>query len=109
MGDDIVLTGPDGIMIKSWLVDLFAGKIISINCNMLVVVGTSAVNCGISSPTLYCIFMKDFPRNLCELVQLMGRTKRGSGDRVKQDMIHLILSLPYFILICLSLYFEQSK
>lgn len=50
--DTVVLTGSDGIMKKSWLVDLFADGSTSVNCNMLVVVVTSAVNCDISSPTL---------------------------------------------------------
>ena len=95
-GDVVVLTGSDGIMMKSWLVDLFAGKTSSDNCKIVVVVGTSAVNCGISSPTLYYICVKGFPRSLNELVQLMGRLKRGNGVRVKQDRIHLMLSLPLF-------------
>ena len=94
VGDTVVLTGSDGIMMKTWLVDLFADKTTSINCKIIVVIGTSAINCGISSPALYYIFMKGFPRNICELIQLMGRLKRGSGERKKQDRVHLILSLP---------------
>lgn len=27
----------------------------------------------------------------------MGRLKRGKGERVKQDRIHIMLSLPHFI------------
>ena len=52
-GDTVVLTGSDGIMMKTWLVDLFADKTTSVNCKIMVVAGTSAVNCGISSPSLY--------------------------------------------------------
>ena len=52
-GDTVVLTGSDGIMMKSYLVDLFIGKTTSEHCKIAVVVGTSAVNCGISSPMLY--------------------------------------------------------
>lgn len=62
----------------------------------MVVVGTSAINCGISSSTLYYISVKGFPRSINELVQLMGRLKRSKGDRVKQDRIHHMLSLPLF-------------
>ena len=47
--DTVVMTGGDGVMIKSWLVDLFTGKIYSDNCYIITVVGTSVVNCGISS------------------------------------------------------------
>ena len=103
VGDTVVLTGSDGIMMKTWLVDLFADKTNSINCKIIVVIGTSAINCGISSPALYYIFMKGFPRNICELIQLMGRLKRGSGERIKQDRIHLILSLPYFVSVYYSI------
>merc|ERR1740136_210339 len=95
-GDVVVLTGSDGIMMKAWLVDLFAGKITSVNCNVVVIVDTSAVNYGISSPTLYYIFVKGFLRSFNELVQLMGKLKRGNSERVKQDRIHLMLSLPHF-------------
>ena len=109
MGDTVVLTGSDGIMMKSWLVDLFADKTTSVNCNISVVVGTSAVNCGISSPALYYIFMKGYPRNICELVQLMGRLKRGSGDRIKQDQIHFMLSVPYFTSIYYSVLSEENN
>ena len=82
-GDTVVLTGSDGIMMKTWLVDLFADKTTSVNCKIMVVVGTSAINCGISSPSLYYIFVKGFPRSICELIQLMGRLKRGIGEQVK--------------------------
>lgn len=57
----VVLTGGDGIMMKSWLVDLFADKITSESCDLLVIVGTSAVNCGTSSNNLYYIFVKGHP------------------------------------------------
>ena len=82
-GDTVVLTGSDGIMMKSYPVDLFADKTSSVNCRIAVVVGTSAVNCGISSPKLYYIFGKGFLRSFNEMVQLMGRLKRGKGDRLK--------------------------
>ena len=96
-GDTLVLTGLDGIMTKTWLVDLFVDKTTSVNFKIMVVVGTSTINCGISSPSLYYIFMKGFPRSICKLIQLMGRIKHGSGEQMKQDQIHLIVSLPYFV------------
>ena len=71
-GDTVVITGLDGIMMKSWLVDLFGGKIRSDVCDVAVVVGTSAVNCGISSAHLYYIFCKGFPRTFIEFTQLLG-------------------------------------
>ena len=96
-GDTVVLTGGDGIMMKSWLVDLFADKITSENCDMLAIVGTSAVNCGISSNNLYYIFVKGHPRSFLELIKFLGRLKRGSGERKMQDKIHILLSIPNFI------------
>jgi len=107
-GDTVVLTGSDGIMIKTWLIDLFVDKTTSLNCKIMVVIGTSTINCGISSPSLYYIFMKGFPRNIC-LIQLMGRLKCGSGERIKQDRILLILSLPYFVSIYFSILSLSNK
>ena len=75
----------------------------------MVVVGTSAINCGISSPPLYYIFMKGFPCSICELIQLMRRLKRGSGERMKQDQIHLIVSLPYFVSVYYSILSLTNK
>ena len=60
-GDIVVLTSRDGVMKKSWLVDLFAGKIHSDNCYIIAIIGTSAVNCSISSNELYHIFVKVHP------------------------------------------------
>ena len=108
-GDTVVLTGSDGVMMKSYLVDLFAGKTSSVNCRIAVVVGTSAVNCGISSPQLYYIFVKGFLRSLNELVQLMGRLKRGKGDRLKQDRIHVMLSLPHFCTMYYTILSESDE
>ena len=76
-GDTVALTGGDGIMIKAWLVDLFADKIKSDHCDILAIFGTSAVDCGISSNNLYYIFVKGRPRSLLELIQILGRLKRG--------------------------------
>ena len=95
-GNVVVQTDSDGIMTKAWLIDLLTGKTTSANCNIAVIVGTSAANCKISSPMLHYIFTKGFLRSFNKLVQLMGRLKRGNGERVKQDRIHLMLSLPYF-------------
>lgn len=75
-GDTVVITGLDGIMMKSWLVDLFGGKSSSDVCDVAVVVGTSVVNCGISSASLYYIFCKGFPRTFIEFTHLLGRLKR---------------------------------
>ena len=57
----LVLTGSDGIMMTTWLVDLFSDRTTSVNCKIMLVVGTSAINCGISSPSLYYIFVTIFP------------------------------------------------
>jgi len=57
-GDAVVLTGGDGIMMKSWLVDLFADKMSSKECDIIAIVGTSAVNYGVSSNSLYYMFVK---------------------------------------------------
>ena len=94
---------------KTWLVDLFADKITSVNCKIMVVVGISAINCGISSPSLHYIFMKDFPRSICELIQFMGRLKCGSGEPMKQDQIHLIVSLHYFVSVYFSILGLSNK
>jgi hypothetical protein len=52
--DTTSLTGGNGIMMKSFLVDLFAGKIKSDVCKLSIIVGTSAMNCGtISLKLLY--------------------------------------------------------
>ena len=55
----VVITRSDGIMMTSWLFNLFGAKIRREVCDVAVVVGTSAVNCGISSSSLYYIFIKD--------------------------------------------------
>ena len=34
-GDAVVLTGGDGVMMKSWLIDLFAGKSTSMECDIV--------------------------------------------------------------------------
>ena len=57
------------------------------------------MNCGISSDLLYYIFVKGHPRSFLELIQLMGRLKRGNGKRVLQDQIHILLSIPTFVTI----------
>ena len=60
-GDTGVSTGSDGVMMKTWLVDLFTAKIHSDNCDIIAIIGTSAVNCGISSNKFYYIFMQGHP------------------------------------------------
>ena len=96
-------------MLKSWLVDLFADKIKSDICDIIAIVGTSAVNCGISSNNLYYIFVKRHPRSFLELVQLLGRLKRGGGTRTMQDEIHILLSMPNFISIFLSIVQHENE
>ena len=48
-GDTVSLIDSNGVMCKAWLVDLFANERQSSVCNLVVLTGTSAVNCGISS------------------------------------------------------------
>lgn len=67
-GDTVVLTRDDGAMMKLWLIDLFARKIQSENYDICAIIGTSAVNCGISSNDLYYIFVKGHPRSFLELI-----------------------------------------
>jgi hypothetical protein len=50
--DTMLLTGGDGIMIKAFLVELFAGKIESDVCHLSIIAGNLAMNCGISSNNL---------------------------------------------------------
>jgi len=107
-GDTAAFTVGDGIMMKSWLVDFFADKITSENCDMLAIVGTSAVNCGISSNNLYYIFLKGHPRSFLELIQLLGRLKCG-GERIVQDRILVLLSIPKFISVCHSILRHDDK
>ena len=57
-GDTVLLTGDDGVTMKTWLVDLFAAKIHSDSCDIIAIIGTSAVDCGISSNELYYILCK---------------------------------------------------
>ena len=80
-GNTVSLTGGDGIIMKAWLVDLFADKIKSEQCDILAIVGTSAVNCDISSNNLYYIFVKGHSRLFLELIKLLARLKRGYGVR----------------------------
>ena len=91
IGYTVILTGANGIMIKSWLVDLFAGKIHSDKCDISSSIGTSAVNCGISSNKLYFIFVKGHPRSFQELIQLMGILKQRNGERTMKDKLHIFL------------------
>lgn len=56
--ETVVLTGSDRIMMKGWLVNLLSGKICSNKSDVAIVVGTSALNCGISSLSLYYICCK---------------------------------------------------
>ena len=62
----------------------FAEKITSQRYDMLAIVGTSTVNCDISSNNLYYIFVKDHTRSFLELTQVLGRSKRGCGVRLTQ-------------------------
>ena len=102
-GDTFVLTWGDGLMMKSWLDDLFAGKIQIDNCDICAIIGTSAVIYDISINELYYIFVKGHPRLFLELVQLIGRLKSGNGKRVmKYNFIfcfrYLTLRLYYILL-----------
>ena len=53
--------------------------------------------------------MKGFPCNICELVQLMGRFKRGSDKWIKQYKNYAILSLPCFTSIYYSVMSEENE
>lgn len=53
--------------------------------------------------------MKGFPQNICKLAQLMGRLKRRSDNRIKQDKIHFMLSLSYFASIHYSILREENS
>ena len=75
----------------------------------IVIVGTSAVNCGISSNSLYYIFVKGHPISFLELIQLMGILKRGSGKLLVQDQIHILLSIPNFIYIYHSILKHEDE
>ena len=94
--DVVTLVGNDGIIMKSYLVDCFSGRIISTACNIAGLVGTNAINCGINSSELYYIILKGFPRSITELFQLLGRLGRTS-KRAHQDMIEIVVSLPSFL------------
>ena len=92
VGDTVVLTGSDGIMMKSWLVDLFSDNTTIEACKIAVVAGTSAINCGVSSPQLHYICVKGFLQSLVEFVQLVGCLKYGTVQ-ILQDRIDILLSL----------------
>ena len=95
--DTMSLTGGDGIMMKAFLVELFAGKIESDVCHLSIIAGTSAMNCGISSNNLYYIIFIGFPRRMSEMVQILGRLFRGPPPRERQDTIKWVLSLQLFM------------
>eukprot|EP00978_Attheya_sp_CCMP212_P030383 scaffold111497_cov63-Attheya_sp.AAC.1 len=95
--DAVSLTGSDGIMMKSFLVDLFSSKISSDVCNLAIIAGTSAMNCGISSNLLHYIIHIGFPRPVSEMVQTLGRLCCGPLPQTCQDRIHYVLSLAFFI------------
>jgi len=105
----VSLTDGDGFMMKAWLVDLFADKIKSEQCDILAIVGTSAVNYGISSNNLYSIFVKGHPRSFLELIQLLGRLKRGCGVRLIQDQIRILLSIPNLISVFHSILQHENE
>ena len=96
-GNTLSLTGGDGIMMNSWLVDLFADKITSVHCDILAIIGTSAVNCDISSTNLHYTLVKCHHGSFLELIQLLGSLKRGCGARIMQDHVYIFLSIPNFI------------
>eukprot|EP00978_Attheya_sp_CCMP212_P049112 scaffold616956_cov161-Attheya_sp.AAC.1 len=107
--DAMSLTGGDGIMMKSFLVDLFSGKIESDVCNLSIIAGTSAMNCGISSKLLYYIIFVGFPRRMSELVQTLGRLCRGLPPRQRQDTIKWVLSLSLFMTLFLTAASNEDK
>lgn len=75
-GDIISLTGEDGIMLKAWLVDLFAGKITTPLCNLRGMPCTKAANCGISSALAKLLCRLDLPPNRADESQERGRVGR---------------------------------
>jgi hypothetical protein len=86
-------------MMKSFLVDIFAGKIESDVRKLSIIIGTSAMNCGISSKLLHFLLFIGFPRRMSELVQTLGRLFRGPPPRLQQDTIKWVLSLANFIIL----------
>jgi hypothetical protein len=95
--DAVSLTGSDGIMMKAFLVDIFSGKLTSDVCDLAMIAGTSAMNCGISSNFLHYILHVGFPRRPSEMIQTLGRLCRGPLPRARQDSIRYILSLSFFL------------
>lgn len=80
-GDVLSLTSNDGIMLKSWLVDVFGVKISPDVCNMRGMACTKAANCGISSKAARLLVRIDLPDNLNDAVQEKGRVGRGERSR----------------------------
>lgn len=89
-------------MTKTWLVDLFASKIESYNCDIIAIIVTSAINCGISNKQLYYTFVQGHPISFLELIQIMRRLKRGRGERKMKDKFHILLPLPTFVSVLCS-------
>ena len=87
--------------------DLFSGNIKSDVYDVAIVVGTSAVNCGISSLSLYYVCWKGFPRKFIEFGQLLGRLKRDS-NRLMQDTIHVVPSLRQFTSTFTAIFKEEN-
>ena len=81
IGHAVVLTGYDGVMMKSLLVNLFSEKTASDNFKIAVIAGTSAINYFKTVPLLH--FCEGFLKNFNKLVQLMGQLNRGNTTRFK--------------------------
>ena len=96
-------------MIKLWVVDLFVEKITIDHFDVLAIVRTSTMNCGISSNNIYYIFVKGHPRSFLELIQLLGRLKRGCGVRLMQDQIQILLPIPNFIYVYHSILQHENE
>ena len=62
---------------KSYLVDIFTNKVQNTSTNIVGLVGTESINCGISNNSLYYIVIKGPPWSCSEFFQLLGRLRRG--------------------------------
>ena len=106
--DVVSLVGNNGVIMKSYVVDTFLGRLQSRVCNIACLVGTNAINCGINNKSLYYIILKGFPRSISELFQLLGRLCH-TEQQLYQDTIEIMLSLPEFMKVYFSAFNTVNK
>jgi len=97
-GDALTLIGGDGIMMKQYLIDMFSGRLDSELVKLVLLIGTSAVQCGVSANDLHFILALGWPRRMVELLQLLGRLMRTLLARTPPDAIHYVVSLQGFLM-----------